>query len=163
MRSLLLMRHAKSSWKQDGLTDFDRPLNDRGRRDAPVMAQRLAEFNLQPDLLICSTAVRAQETADLVIKSLSFTGPIRREERLYLAHPRTIISVVSQLETDVSRILLIAHNPGLEELTSALSGAPRHMPTAAIAFFELPIDDWDELPKLARAPLTDFWTPKDDV
>lgn len=161
MKSLLLMRHAKSSWKQEGLTDFDRPLNDRGRTAAPLMAQRLVESDLQPDLLICSMAVRAQETADLVIKTIPFTGPVRREEQLYLAPPRTIISVVSQLATDASRILLIAHNPGLEELTSALSGTPRHMPTAAIAFFELPIDDWDELPKLKNATLTDFWTPKD--
>ncbi|MFK7893822.1 MAG: histidine phosphatase family protein [Granulosicoccus sp.] len=143
--TLTLMRHAKSSWKSPGQDDHDRPLNARGNNDAPAMASRLLSRNNIPDLIICSSAQRAIETARHLIDTLGIPeSKLQVERALYLSSPETMIAVVRKTPVDILHVLLVAHNPGLEDLTAALSNAaPEHLPTAAIRQFSCPA--WNKL------------------
>ena len=162
MKSILLMRHAKSSHDDEGRPDHDRPLNDRGRKAAPRMARRIADAGLTPDRLLCSTARRARETADLFVAETGYAGPVARETRLYHAAPDAILAVLAEAAGDADRVLLVGHNPGLEQLVERLTGSAEHLPTAAVARIELPIDAWELATDPIRGRLVDFWTPKDD-
>ncbi len=137
-RHLILMRHAKSSWANASISDFDRPLNDRGRRAVPVIESWLREQSMVPDCLLCSKAKRAQDTAEL----LSVTWPLPHSkidlQELYLASPATILDAIHEHGPAASKILLvIGHNPGFEALASMLSGREIAMPTASVAIFRL--------------------------
>jgi len=160
MKTLLLMRHAKSSWDDSSLDDHERPLNPRGRRDAPLMGERLAESRFAPDHLLCSTAKRALETAELVVGALSHTGPVDVREGIYHATPRELLAAITQAGAG-QRLLVVGHNPGLGELVELLADDDRHMPTAAIAIIELPIEEWSEIVN-AKGRLVDFLKPKDE-
>ncbi|SFJ36107.1 SixA phosphatase family protein [Planctomicrobium piriforme] len=133
---VLLMRHVKSSWAEDGLADHDRPLNKRGLRDAPRMARLLRDENLIPRQIISSTAVRAIDTAKIVATELELEDPVT-ESRLYHADVATWHLVFSTLG-GTGPILLVGHNPGLEELLLSLTGLTVRMPTAAIAVLQPP-------------------------
>ena len=161
MKTLLVLRHAKSDQAAGSRSDHDRPLNDRGRRDAPRMARRLADAGLTPDRIVCSTAVRARETAALFVEATGFGGPVDHHQRLYLAPVPEILAVLASLDAATVRPLLVGHNPGLEELLAALTGWEGHLPTAALARVELPIADWTELRDSPRGRFVDLWTPKD--
>lgn len=160
MKTLLLMRHAKSSWDDSSLSDHERPLNPRGRRDAPVMGERLAESRLAPDHILCSTAKRARETAEFVVERLAPTGPLDVREGIYHATPRELLAAITEAGAG-ERLLVIGHNPGLGELVERLTDDSRHMPTAAIAIIELPIEEWSEISN-AKGRLIEFLTPKDE-
>ncbi len=160
MKTLLLMRHAKSSWDDSSLDDHERPLNARGRRNAPVMGDRLAESRYAPDRILCSTAKRARETAELVIEALAHTRPLDVREGIYHATPRELIAAISEAGAG-ERLLVIGHNPGLSELVELLANDNRQMPTAAIAIIELPMEEWSEIGN-ARGRLLDFMKPKDE-
>ncbi len=160
MKTLLLMRHAKSSWDDEQLPDHERPLNDRGRLDAPVMGKRLAKSTI-PDRIVCSTARRARETASLVIDGLSYAGPFDVLEGIYHATPAELISVITNV-AESETLLVVGHNPGMSELMERLTGSHESMPTAAIAFIELPIEEWSEVAN-AKGQLRDFWKPKDEI
>ncbi len=152
MRTLLLMRHAKSDWAQLGLTDFDRPLNDRGQKAARRMGLWMKEARVQPDWVICSSACRAQQTLDGLREPLSMPDTqIQHEARAYLAAPDTLLSLLADCPHDKAHVLLIGHNPGLEELlthlcgnTVPLSKTGKLMPTATLAQIALD-DDWHHL------------------
>lgn len=161
MKTLLLLRHAKSSWGDDSLADYDRPLNDRGRHDAPRMGQLLASLDLVPQLIVSSAAVRAQKTARLVARAAGYEGDIRLTNELYLADPETFITVASETEDTVERLMLVGHNPGIEELVAQIGDAAESMPTAALACFHLSIDHWSELTEDTRAELAGVWRPKE--
>jgi phosphohistidine phosphatase len=161
MKTLLIMRHAKSSWDNDQLADFDRPLNDRGRRDAPRMGKLLAQLDIAPDLIISSPAKRASETAELAALAASYPGEIRYTEELYLAEPETYVELARQTDDSVSTLLLVGHNPDVEELVADLSGHEERMPTAALAVFHLPIDHWEELGLGNEYRLASVWRPKE--
>jgi phosphohistidine phosphatase len=161
MKTLLLMRHAKSSWAEAGMPDHDRPLNDRGRRDAPRMARRLADAGLLPDRLLCSTATRARQTAELLVPASGYAGPVSHDPRLYHATPDAILGVVAETPDDAARLLVIAHNPGLEQLVRRLAGDDGPMPTAAVAQIELPIARWRDAPA-ATGRLVELRKPKDE-
>ena len=139
------MRHAKSSWDDAAQTDFDRPLNDRGLRDAPRVGLYLREQKLRPDLVVSSPAERARKTAALVSEAARLqAGRIRHDERVYEADSARLLEVVSQFEEDAEEVLLVGHNPGMEQLLQLLTGESRRMTTAALALVTLDIEKWNK-------------------
>src|SRR4029453_3692753 len=122
MKTLLLLRHAKASWKDEGLDDHDRPLNKRGKRDAPRMGQLLKNENLLPDFLVAASARRARKTGGDVIQHSGYRGETRSTGELYNAGQDELLALVAGLPVAAKRVLLIGHNPGLEELLEALTG-----------------------------------------
>ncbi|MBP6789271.1 MAG: histidine phosphatase family protein, partial [Candidatus Promineofilum sp.] len=145
MKTLLLLRHAKSSWEDGNLADFDRSLNARGRSDAPRMGRLLAQYELTPDLIVTSAARRAATTAELIALAAEYAGDIQYTNELYLADPETFLDVARDTADGVARLMLVGHNPGIEELVSNLAGREERMPTAALACFRLAIEHWREL------------------
>ena len=123
MKTLTLMRHAKSDWNDPDQDDFDRPLNDRGRRDAPVMGQFLSNNNLTPDVILCSSAQRTRETMNLVAGALRTTPECCVSYDLYLASPKDMLAAIQQLDDEVTNALMIAHNPGTQMLALSLANA----------------------------------------
>ena len=145
MKKLLILRHAKSSWKEPSLSDFQRPLNQRGTEAAPRMGGWIAQNNLVPDTIVCSTAVRAQETMALVIEGGPLDSACISTEELYLAPPQVYLENLAQLPEAQTSAMVIGHNPGIEELVYQLCGEYRVMPTCALAVIDLQIAQWDEL------------------
>lgn len=161
MKTLLVLRHAKSSWDNAQLTDFERPLNSRGKRDAPRMGKLLHDENLVPDLIISSSAVRAITTAEAVASSCDYDQEIRYTRRLYHSDPDDFIEQLQGIDDKYERVLLVGHNPGMEELVEVLTGLWERMPTAALAQLKLPIDRWMQLDEDIEAELVTLWRPKD--
>jgi phosphohistidine phosphatase len=161
MKTLLLLRHAKSSWKHPELADHDRPLNKRGKRTAPLMGALLQDEDLIPDLILCSSAVRAHTTALFVAKACAYAGEIKRTRKLYLAGPQAYIEVLRQMAEKHARVLVVGHNPGLEALIEALTGEAIAMPTAALAQVELSLKRWSDLDTDTECKLVNVWRPKD--
>jgi phosphohistidine phosphatase len=148
MKTLYLVRHAKSSWDDPSLADHDRPLNERGQRDVVTMGQRLVQRGVKPDVLLSSTATRALTTAEHMAKALG----IKRKEivvigRLYEAAPDTLLSVIQELGDKPKRVMLVAHNPGLAELAHRLASEITEMPTCAIAEFVFAMASWSDVGK----------------
>lgn len=138
-KNLTLLRHAKSSWTNSHVSDHERPLNDRGKRDAPEMARRLLERSCIPDCIYVSSAVRALETASLVAKVLGVPEThIHVFDRLYLAPAENILSVVKQAEKEeINHLMVVGHNPGMETLGSYLAPeAMSQLPTTGIYHFD---------------------------
>ncbi len=143
MRRLLLLRHAKSDWDHPGLRDHDRPLAPRGLRAAPRMGRLLRENGLVPGAALASTAVRARETARLALGAAEASpDALRLVPELYGASPGEILAVVEDLG-GTSPLLVVAHNPGMEDLVARLAGAWDPFPTAALAVVATP--SWDAL------------------
>jgi phosphohistidine phosphatase len=142
MKTLLLLRHAKSSWNDASLKDFDRPLNERGLRAAPLVGRFMREQKISPDLLLCSPARRARETVALVKQAAHWDAPVRFDERIYEAGVEQLIEVISQIEEKVNKALLVGHNPGMEALIFQLTGEEKRVPTAALAQVTLDIEKW---------------------
>lgn len=145
MKTLLLLRHAKSSWDDPGQSDFERPLNERGLKAAPLMGRFLRKKNLRPDLIVSSPAERASQTTSLVLEAMGLRTEPKFDERIYEASSRHLFEVISQFSEDANSALLIGHNPGLEELLGLLTSEARRMPTAALALITLEIDLWREV------------------
>lgn len=162
MKRLILIRHAKSSWDYPLLSDFDRPLNPRGRRDAPRMAQRLATQLTAPWRLVSSPAVRALTTAQAFADALAVPhAAIRLEPRLYEATPGTLLHLVNQLDDADDQVLMFGHNPGFTELAQLLAPVPfAELPTCAIAVLEFAAQHWAELVPDSGRCLA-FLAPKD--
>lgn len=143
MKRLILMRHAKSSWKQEGVDDHERPLNARGQRDAPRVAARLAELGWRPERVVLSDARRTRETWALMAGPLG-RPPAVETRRLYLAGLGAIRQEARALPDEVGSALLLGHNPGWEEAASALSGDAVGMTTANAALLESGAATWAE-------------------
>ena len=139
MKTLFVMRHAKSDWAESGGGDFDRPLNDRGRRDLPRLARLLDSCAVYPDQIIASPAARARQTAEGIART---PESIRFEEKLYLAAPDTLMSILHET-AEVDSALVVAHNPGVEDWLSELCGAQLRMATAALACLHLDLKRWN--------------------
>lgn len=161
MKTLLILRHAKSDWGNSKLSDHDRPLNDRGKYDAPRMGAWLKLKKMVPELIISSTAERALTTAELVALSADFEGELRTERNFYLAGPPTYVEVLNELPDSYERVMVVGHNPGMEELVSLLTDRDRPMTTANVAVVELPIESWRELTIFANGRLLHHWQPSD--
>ena len=145
MKTLLLLRHAKSSWDDAGLRDFDRPLNKRGLESAPLMGKAMRQRKLQPDLIISSPAVRAKETTQLVRNAAGLTPKVNYEEGIYEASVSRLVEIVSRIDDSVRIAMMVGHNPGFEELLGVLTGETKRIPTAALASIELNIEKWGEV------------------
>lgn len=131
-RKLVVLRHAKSAWPED-VDDDQRPLNQRGRRDAPEVGAWLSEHAAELDLVICSPATRARQTWDLVRTGLNREPRVHYERRVYGASAEALLTVVNGLPNEAHAVLLVGHNPGVEELVYALSGTKATMKTSALA------------------------------
>lgn len=144
MKTLYLLRHAESSWTDTGLQDFDRPLNASGREAAPLVGRLIRERKLRVDLIISSPAVRARETAALVRESAGLAAELLYDERIYEADASRLLEVVTQAAESADALMLVGHNPGLEELLAFLTGQQRHMATATLACVALDAEKWTE-------------------
>ena len=162
MKTLLLLRHGKSSWTDTTLTDHDRPLKKRGRNAAQRVGCLLSELNLVPDHILTSSAVRAVATAQLVSESAMFGGEIETEPDLYHADPAALAAIASRVLNRFDRVLIVGHNPGLEDWLARLVGSVAVFPTAALAQIELPIDSWLDLLPDTRGTLQGLWRPKEN-
>lgn len=160
MKEILLMRHAKSSWKDDRLSDFERPLNKRGKKNAPQMGELLLQEGLLPDIIVSSAAKRAIQTAKLVQEACTYSGEILAYEDLYHAEINDYISVLAVLDDGIKRVLVVGHNPDIEELIEFLSGEYVRMPTAAIARLQLDLPTWGKIRDCETAKLIDVWYPR---
>lgn len=145
MKTIHLLRHAKSSWKDPGQADFDRPLNGRGEEAAPLIGGFILKKKIRPDLILSSPAERARQTALLVIKSAKLAAELRFDERIYEANTARLLEVVSQIDESVGVALLVGHNPGMEDLVETLTGEKQSMPTAALARIILDIEKWSKV------------------
>ncbi len=161
MKTVLILRHAKSSWSNPGLADFDRPLNKRGKRDAPRMGAWLDAQELIPDLILSSPARRARKTAQAVSDYSSHVGEIKIVPDFYPGDPYTFIDTLMSIPDEYQSVMIVAHNPGLEELLYALSGESARMPTSSLAQVELPLDSWRELDDEVDGKLVNFWRVKE--
>ncbi|MGH9943251.1 MAG: SixA phosphatase family protein [Pyrinomonadaceae bacterium] len=145
MKTLLLLRHAKSSWDDPALRDFDRPLNARGHKAAPLMGWYLRQRQIELSLVVCSLAQRAKETAELFFAAARLNHvELRFDARIYDAAPSDLMRVISEFDDGAECVLLIGHNPGLEEILQRLTGEFRRMPTASLAHIELDLAHWAE-------------------
>jgi len=144
MKKLVLIRHAKSDWHSDAATDFDRPLNKRGKKNAPIMAQRLATRGCSPDLILSSPARRAHETVEIIAKRLDCpTTEITFDQSIYEANLETLIKLVRGLDDELENVILVGHNPGFSELGEWFSDdAPEWLPTCGLLELELAISAW---------------------
>jgi phosphohistidine phosphatase len=145
VKTLLLLRHAKSSSKDQGLADFERPLNDHGRKAADLVGRFLAKENMDIDLVISSPAVRARETTELVLRAANRSPELRFDQRIYEATPARLLEVAAQIEDEWKSVLMVGHNPGMEELLTLLVGVEYHMPTATLAKIALNSKKWDQI------------------
>lgn len=162
MKTLILMRHAKSSWKHPELKDHERGLNKRGKKEAPQMGTLLKDNELVPQRILTSTAERSRMTAQAVVEAMHYTGDVSYLDALYMAEPEIYLELLSLMPDDVERILVIGHNPGLEGLLQILSGRVESLPTSAVAYLSLPIRSWKEVRDHEEAgELVALWTPHD--
>ena len=144
MKTLTLLRHAKSSWKDQNLTDRERPLNKRGKRDAPVMGNRMFKAGIRPSLIVSSPAVRAWKTARIVARELNYPLEfLQRDDNLYLASLDDLIDVVAAQDQSFNSLMLVAHNPGMTDFANYLSpGLTNNLPTAGVVSVLIDGDDW---------------------
>ena len=148
MKTLFLIRHAKSSWDDQALADKDRPLNDRGKRDAPKVGERLAKRGVKPDLILSSPAVRALATAEIIARKLDYKrSNIVVNDRLYAVAADDLLDVIRQLDDKAKRVMLIGHNPELTELAHRFSSKIAHLPTCAVAEFTFDTKSWSRVGK----------------
>lgn len=147
MKKLTLIRHAKSDWHSSANSDFERPLNGRGKKAAPLIGQRLAERGCAPGLLISSPAKRARQTAKEIAAQIDYQQTaIEYKEEIYEASLNTLINLIGQLDDSNAEVILIGHNPGFSDLGQWLSPeTPDWLPTCGLLELELPIDHWSQV------------------
>jgi phosphohistidine phosphatase len=145
MRTLYLLRHAKSSWKDDSISDFDRPLKKRGREAAEMVGKTLGGEKFSSAVLISSPAQRTRETTGILLKSSKLKVEILYDERIYDADLTRLIKVISEVSPEKAELILVGHNPGMEYLLEFLTGSGQRMPTAALAKITLETASWDSL------------------
>ena len=160
MKTLLIMRHAKSSWNFPELSDYDRPLNRRGNRDAPRMGKHLHQEGLVPDQILTSSAKRARKTAGKVAKAAGYTGKVKALDALYDTVLGAYFKTLQVLSDKYQCVMVVGHNPTMEQLVSHLTGHITRMPTAALAHIVLPIESWEDFDLYTKGTLVNLWTPK---
>jgi phosphohistidine phosphatase len=145
MKTLYLLRHAKSSWKDVSIDDFDRPLNKRGKKDAPFMAGIFVKMDEKPEQIITSPALRAYTTAQIFAEALKINSGLIKEPGLYLADRNTITEIIKKTDPGVKSLMIVAHNPGITEVSDFLSGTEiQNIPTTGIVKLKLLVDTWAE-------------------
>lgn len=169
MLTVSLLRHAKSSWDDLALDDFDRPLSKRGSNAAPEIGRALSRLKLKPDLVLCSTAVRTRATLALVLLELGPPPPkVRFEDALYLASPAAMLALIRSLDDPVQHVLLVGHNPGMHALALELTGIAERtdmaelatkFPTSAFANIAFDVARWGDV-RSGSGRLVVFMTPR---
>ncbi len=154
-----MMRHAKSAWDDPTLIDHDRPLNRRGRAAAPRMARILATQAPLPQFVLCSTAVRTRQTWDLVAPVLPMI-PVEYRDTLYHAATTTLFTELRTVSDEITSLLIIGHNPGLEDWLAELTGHREPLPTAALVRLTISAARWADLTTTARCQLEQVWRPR---
>lgn len=149
MKTLYIVRHAKSSWKNPQLKDFDRPLNSRGGKDAPEMGHRLALQRISADLLIASPAKRAYTTATMIAKHLKFpVNEIVKDETIYHANKKELLHTIHHQKNHLNSLMIFGHNPGLTDFANYLSGEDiENIPTCGIVGIRFTLEDWNLVEK----------------
>jgi phosphohistidine phosphatase len=167
MKTLYLLRHAKSSWSTAAVDDYDRPLNPRGERAAGLIGTYMAQNAFLPDKILCSSAKRARQTIRLILEHLPTPPEVVFDDALYLAAPARLMARVRASDNALASLMLVGHNPGLEQLALGLTGrgrlretAARKFPTAGLAVLEFATGDWRDI-AIGEGALTDFVTPKE--
>jgi phosphohistidine phosphatase len=169
VKSISLLRHAKSSWGAPDLADHERPLNRRGERAAGAIAAHMAALEARPDLILCSTAVRARQTLTPLLDRLAPAPPTSIETGLYLASEESLLERLQALPATVGRVLMIGHNDGMWLLAgdlakqgdaASLASVQEKFPTGSLAVFEADIESWEKL-ALGRTILKSFVRPRD--
>jgi len=172
----MLLRHAKSDWTgSTKVEDHERPLNGRGRKTAPKIGEYLRAKNYVPRLVLCSTATRAKETLELILSTLKSSPKVNYDRKLYLADWPQLLAAIQKCPDKISPLLVVGHNPGLEQLALALALKPQSIaekgraqrlaqkfPTAALAVFDFEVKNWKEV-KPGCGRLVDFVRPKDVI
>lgn len=161
MKTLYIVRHAKSSWDNLDLTDFNRPLNERGKHDAPRMGKRMKERDITLDLMLSSPAKRALSTCKRMAKILSYSKErIIADQKIYHADEETLLDVVKKINDHYHSVAIFGHNPGLTEFVNALSGSTiDNIPTCGIVGCEFKITSWKDA-AMGQAALLFFDFPK---
>ncbi len=160
MKTLLILRHAESSRSDPTADDHDRPLNAQGLRDAPSVGRLLAHEGLVPELVLSSTARRARETARLVVEATNREVKVRLVPELYLADPGTCMRTVEATDDGLQRVMVVGHNPGVEDLLASLTGARQRMSTAALAAVRVPCESWGLIDCTPGCELVRVWQPE---
>jgi phosphohistidine phosphatase len=149
VKTLFIIRHAKSSWDASNVDDFDRPLNERGKRDAPRMGKRFKEKDIHPDLMVSSPAKRALSTAKRIAEALKYKkDDIKADRRLYHADEETILTVIKELKDNRNVVMLFGHNPGLTEFVNSLMDGSQdidNIPTCGVVAFQFNIERWTDV------------------
>ncbi|MDA0194163.1 MAG: histidine phosphatase family protein [Bacteroidetes bacterium] len=146
MKTLFLVRHAKSSWDNMGLSDFDRPLNDRGFADAPSMGNFLKGLAVRPDLILSSPAKRAFSTANLIAKEIGYNNTIQTDQGIYHANTRELMLILTVQDNNHNSIMMVGHNPGFTDFCNKLTGDfIDNMPTCSICRIDFDVDSWTEI------------------
>lgn len=148
MKTVILVRHAKSSWKDPDLEDFDRPLNKRGKRDAPFMGVRLRERRVRPDLILSSPAKRAKQTARMVAEAIGYPlRKIRFEKAIYDSTAQTLLEILQEQDDANGTIMMFGHHPGFSALADLLlkGGAAEHWPTTGVYCIRFQVDRWRDV------------------
>jgi phosphohistidine phosphatase len=159
MKTLLILRHAKSGAKDTDIDDHERPLNKRGKREASKMGRLVRDEHLMPEMIVSSSAKRCRKTSDRFIESSGYRGETRFSSDLYEANAERLRQFLSAVTAGVDRLLLVGHNPGLEELLENLTGNYTPLSTGALAHVELPIEAWHDITAETRGTLHRTWQP----
>lgn len=162
MKTLFALRHAKSSWDDPDLADFDRPLSDRGRSTAPFMGEVMNRNGFSPDVILSSPAVRARDTALLAKDGGELTAEVRYEEGIYEASAKALRQIVAAIDDRNRSAMVVGHNPGMEGFVQYLTGRVESMPTAALAIIDLDIAKWSDIDS-ASGILRKVIRPKDEM
>ncbi len=162
MKTLLVLRHAKSSWDYPHLSDFDRPLNSRGEKTAPFMGRLVGEKELVPDRIVSSPANRARTTAETAAEAGGFGVQVELDDRIYGAGTTGLLYIVAEFDDEDDSVMIVGHNPGFEMLVASLTGEHRRMPTAALAVIDLDIESWSEI-ESGSGSLRRIFIPKEEM
>lgn len=171
MKTLYLLRHAKSSWKDLSLDDFDRPLSGRGRKTGKLMGKFFLEHDIRPDLILCSAAKRTRQTLKLIQENVGYKIPVKFEKGLYMATTEELFKRLGKVGDAVASVMLIGHNPEIQHLALEVAGSGDgdawetmsiKYPTGALAVFECGIERWRDL-RPQTASLESFVRPRDLV
>ena len=161
MKTLLILRHAKSSWKDPDLSDHDRPLNTRGEKDAPRMGRLLRKQELLPELILSSSAERARKTAEKVAEESEFEGMLRFSRDLYSFGKEAYLEALSEVPDEINIVMIVGHNPSVEELLETITGQHERLTTASLAQISISMDHWGDILSEPDTKLVNLWRPKE--
>jgi phosphohistidine phosphatase len=163
MKTLYLLRHAKSSWDDPAIADFDRPLNSRGKNDAPAMGKEMLKRKWIPNVILSSSAKRAASTAKRIADEIEYNRKdIEHIDSIYESHYSAYVTEINKLKDKHESVLIVGHNPGISRLTYYLTGESVEFPTCALAKIDFDTDSWEEI-SFDTGFLREFITPKKDL